>query len=60
MESSQEAEDHALLKKQTGLLKGPEARSAFEQIPMLENVRQAIEERPRIPYLKEIKDAYDE
>ena len=27
---------------------------------MLENVRQAIEERPRIPYLKEIKDAYDE
>ena len=59
VESSQEAEDHALLKKQIGLLQ-PDARLAFEQIPIPESVRQAITERPKTPYLKEIKDAYDE
>ena len=47
MESSQEAEEHASLKKQTGLLKRPEARSVFEQIPMPESVRQAIDEEAK-------------
>ena len=59
IELSQEAEDHALLKKQTGLLQ-PNTRLAFEQIPIPESVRQAITERLKTPYLKEIKDAYDE
>ena len=59
VESSQEAEDHALLKKQIGLLQ-PDIRLVFEQIPILESVRQVITERLKTPYLKEIKDAYDE
>ena len=59
VESSQGAEDHALLKKQIGLLQ-PDTRLAFKQIPIPESVRQVITERLKIPYLKEIKDAYDE
>ena len=59
VELSQEAEDHALLKKQIGLLQ-PNTRLVFEQIPILESVRQVITERLKIPYLKEIKNAYDE
>ena len=58
-ESSQEVEDHALLKKQIGLLQ-PDKRLVFKQIPILESVRQVITERLKIPYLKEIKDVYDE
>ena len=38
VKSSQEAEDHALLKKQIGLLQS-DTRSVFEQIPMPESVR---------------------
>ena len=57
-ELSQEVEDHALLKKQIGLLE-PDTRSVLEQIPIPESVRQAIKERPKTPYPKEVKDAYD-
>ena len=39
VELSQEAEDYASLKKQTGLLKRPIVRSVFEQTPMPESVR---------------------
>ena len=38
IESSQEAEDYALLKKQIGLLQ-PDTRLVFKQIPILESVR---------------------
>ena len=59
MELSQEAEDYALRKKQIGLLK-PDTRLVFEQTPIPESVRQAITERLKTPYPKEIKDAYDQ
>ena len=49
MELNQEAGNHALLKKQIGLLE-PDARSAFEQVPIPEDVQRIIAARPRTPY----------